>query len=139
MARSCFLTIMVLGYAMTVLVALPAEAGDVNVGITIGIAPPPIVLAARPKLVVIPGTAVHYAPGVNANYFVYGGRHFTFHHGSWFIAATFNGPWTFVPVEQIPQPVIGVPVAYYKIPPGHMKKSGGGPPPWAASGKKPKH
>jgi len=29
-------------------------------------------------------------------------------------------------------------VAYYKVPPGHMKK-GGGPLPWAGHGKGPKH
>ena len=29
-------------------------------------------------------------------------------------------------------------MAYYKVPPGHMKK-GAGPPPWASHGKGPKH
>jgi hypothetical protein len=41
-------------------------------------------------------------------------------------------------VEQVPQPVLAVPVAYYKVPPGHMKK-GAGPPPWAGHGKGHKH
>jgi hypothetical protein len=36
-------------------------------------------------------------------------------------------------VEHVPQPILAVPVTYYKAPPGHWKK--GGPPPWAG----PKH
>ena len=88
--------------------------------------PPPVVVAAPPQLVVVPGTPVYYAPALSVNYFVYRGRHYTFHNGSWFVAGAYNGPWTFVAVEKVPQPVLAVPVAYYKVPPGHMKKEGHG-------------
>jgi hypothetical protein len=96
--------------------------------------PPPVVVAAPPQLVVVPGTPVYYAPGLSVNYFVYRGRHYTHHNGSWFVAGVYNGPWTFVAVEHVPQPVLAVPVTYYKVPPGHLKKQGG-PPPWAGHGK----
>ncbi len=127
--------------------AVPALAGgDISIGINIGTPPPPpppppVVVAAPPQLVVVPGTPVYYAPGVSFNYFVYGRRYFTFHDGSWFVATTYNGPWTFVAVEQVPRQVLAVPVAYYKVPPGHMKKGGEGPPPWAGKEKwkGPKH
>jgi len=100
-----------------------AVAGDVNVGINIGIpAPPKIVLAAPPPVVVVPNTPVSYVPSVNFNLFVYSGRYYTFHDGSWFIAKTHSGPWAFIKPERVPRPVVAVPVTYYKVPPGHAKK-----------------
>ena len=115
--------------------AIPAQADSVNIGINIGSPPPPppIVVAAPPQLVVVPGTPVYYAPGLNVNFFFHKGRYYTFHGGSWFVASAHNGPWTFVALERVPQPILVVPVQYYKVPPGHWKK--GGPPPWAAHGK----
>src|SRR5574337_2157760 len=118
----------------------PVHAADVSVGINIGAPPPPpaIVLPAPPPLVVVPGTPVYYAPSLSVNFFAYGGRYYSHHNGAWFMATTYNGPWSFVAVERVPQPVLAVPVAYYKVPPGHMKKDGG-PPPWAGHGKGPKN
>jgi hypothetical protein len=105
---------------------MPADAGDVNVGINIGVpGPPPVVIAAPPQVVVVPGSPVYYAPGVDFNLFVYGGRYYRFHEGHWFIATSHGGPWTFVVRDKMPQPVLAVPVSYYKIPPGHAKKMGG--------------
>jgi hypothetical protein len=37
-----------------------------------------------------------------------------------------HGPWTFITAERVPRPLLRVPVAYYKIPPGHLKKPGHG-------------
>ena len=100
-----------------------AVAGDVNVGISIGIpAPPKIVLPAPPPVVVVPNTPVSYVPSVEFNLFVYGGRYYTMHDGSWFHAKSHNGPWVFIATERVPKPVVAVPVTYYKIPPGHAKK-----------------
>lgn len=101
-----------------------AIAGEVNVGINIGVPVPPpprIILPAPPRVVVVPNSPVSYAPSVEFNLFVYGGRYYTFQDGAWFYASSHRGPWTFVPVERVPRPVIGVPVTYYKIPPGHAK------------------
>ena len=105
--------------AGAVLCALPAAA-EVNVNVSIG--PPPVIFAAPPRVVAIPQTPVYYAPDTSYNVFVYGGRYFSFHEGNWFMAPSHGGPWAFVPVEQVPRPVIGVPVRYYKIPPGHAKR-----------------
>jgi len=103
-----------------------ALAGQVNVGVNIGVPapppPPPIVLAAPPRVVVVPNSPVSYAPSVDFNLFVYGGRYYTFHDGAWFYASRHSGPWTFIATERVPRPVTGVPVTYYKIPPGHAKK-----------------
>lgn len=115
--------------------SIAATAGQVNVGVHIGVpAPPPppaIVLPAPPRVVVVPNSPVSYAPSVDFNLFVYGGRYYTFHDGSWFYASRHSGPWTFIATERVPRPVIGVPVTYYKVPPGHAKKMAkapGGPP-----------
>ena len=119
-----------------------AQADSVSIGVNIGSPPPPpppaYVVAAPPQLVVVPGTPVYYAPSLSVNFFAYGGRYYTHHNGAWFVATTYNGPWGFVAMERVPQPVLAVPVAYYKAPPGHMKGRGG-PPRWAGHGKGPKH
>jgi len=145
MARVSVLASILVASVAGLLPAVPALAGsDISIGINIGTPPPPpppVVVAAPPQLIVVPGTPVYYAPGVSFNYFVYGRRYFTFHDGSWFVATTYNGPWTFVAVEKVPKPVLAVPVGYYKVPPGHMKKGEDGPPAWAGKEKwkGPKH
>lgn len=121
---------------------VPVQADSLSIGVNIGLPPPPpppaMVLAAPPPLVVVPGTPVYYAPSLSVNFFAYGGQYYTHHNGAWFMATTHSGPWGYIAVQRVPQPVLAVPVAYYKVPPGHMKK-GGGPPPWAGHGKGPKH
>ncbi|MBM3217155.1 MAG: hypothetical protein FJZ38_00465 [Candidatus Rokubacteria bacterium] len=105
--------------AATALAALPAAA-EVNVNVSIG--PPPVIFSAPPRVVVVPKTPVYYAPDTSYNVFFYDGRYYSFHNGAWFLAASHGGPWAFVPVERVPRPVVLVPVKYYTIPPGHMKK-----------------
>jgi len=99
---------------------------EVSVNINTVPPPPPLVVAAPPALVVVPGTPVYYAPHVQYNYFYHQGRYYTFHEGSWFHAAAFNGPWVFVAPAYVPRPVLAVPVAYYRVPPGHWKHGGPG-------------
>jgi hypothetical protein len=106
---------------------MPGGAGaDVSVNVNIGPPPPPFVVAAPPALVVVPGTPVYYAPAVSHNYFFYGGHYYTHHNGAWFATKRHGGPWVFVKPAHVPGPLLAVPVHYYKIPPGHLKK--GGPP-----------
>jgi hypothetical protein len=121
---------LIIGLALVVtsLSVAPTMAAQVNVGVNIGIpAPPPIVLPAPPPVVVVPNSPVAYVPSVNYNLFVYGGSYYTFHDGAWFHARRHSGPWAFMPTERVPRPVIGVPVTYYKVPPGHAKKMGNAP------------
>ena len=125
--------------AVTLFAGTAAKAQDVK--INIGLGAPPIVLTAPPQLVVVPGTSVYYAPDVPSNYFFYKGRHYTVVNGVWSMAPSYSGPWAVIQVGQVPPPVLAVPVEYYKIPPGQLKKKG--PPPWAGQGhgarsKKPK-
>ena len=119
------------------LVAAPGAA-QINIGITVGTPPPPrLVIPTPPQLVVIPQTQVFYAPAVPYNYFFYGGKYYVSHEGAWFVAPAHQGPWTFITVERVPKPLLRVPVAYYKVPPGHRKEAG--PPLWKDHGKGHKH
>jgi hypothetical protein len=99
---------------------VPAGA---EVTINIGVPPPPaVVLPAPPRLVIVPGQPVFYAPEVPYNYFVYGDRHYIFRDGRWFFARTYRGPWRIIATDRVPRQVVAVPVKYYKVPPGHAKK-----------------
>lgn len=139
-----------IGVAATALWLSAAVAGDVRIGVNIGVpappvpvvvapvppvvvtppapaivvAPPPIVFAAPPALVLVPGSSVYYVPSANFNVFVFGGRYYSLHNGTWFMAPSHSGPWATVPPERVPHSVIAVPHAYYKIPPGHAKGMG---------------
>lgn len=98
-----------------------AADGDVKVGISVGVAPPPIVLAP-PPLVAVPGMSVHHVPSATFNLFVHGGRYYSFHNGAWFVAAGPRAPWTVVTIGALPPAVRAVPATHYKIPPGHARK-----------------
>lgn len=118
----------------TLIVAALASvaAADVTVGINIGLPPPPaIVVPAPPRLVIVPTTpAVRYAPDLDVNFFVYGGRYYTIHDDHWFVARAYNGPWTYVERADVPRAVLVVPARYYRgrhghphgMPPGQAKK-----------------
>ncbi len=63
---------MILAVGATGLPITGAVAGEVNVGINIGVpAPPRIVLPAPPPVVVVPNSPVSYVPSVDFNLFVY--------------------------------------------------------------------
>jgi hypothetical protein len=112
----------------------PAAADGVRIGIDIGVPsppavvvvppPPPVVVAGPPALVIVPGSPVLYAPSVSINLFSYRGRFYSFHEGAWFVATRHGGPWAVIAPARVPQPVLAVPVRYYKVPPGHAKKLG---------------
>jgi hypothetical protein len=111
------------GTVMADSVSIGIQTDALSVGVNIG---------EPPKLVTVPGTTVYYAPTVAHNYFFYGGRYYLFHNGAWFFSAFHNGPWTVVALQSVPQPILTVPVGYYRVRPGHWKHKDG-PPPWAAA------
>ena len=109
----------VLLIATSMMIPLGADA---QVSVNINVGPPPVIFAAPPRVVLVPRTPVYYAPDTSYNVFVYQGRYYSFHEGAWFLAGAHGGPWAFVPVAQVPPPLLTVPVRYYKIPPGHAKR-----------------
>ena len=95
-----------------------AVAGDVNVNIGW---PPPLILE-KPQVVVVPETRVYRAPNLEFNVFVFGAKYYSLHNDQWFMTVKVGAPWTPIVFERVPIEVRGVPVKYYKIPPGHAKK-----------------
>jgi hypothetical protein len=100
------------------LIATPAMA---QVSVNVNIGPPPIIFAAPPRVVVVPQTPVRYVPDTTYNVFFYQDRYWSFHEGHWFLASSHRGPWVSVNIGHVPQPVLAVPVRYYKVPPGHAR------------------
>lgn len=112
----------------------PVGAADVRIGVNIGpppvvVAPPAPVVVAPPVPVVVapPPAPVVIAPGVPVYY--YGASYYTYYNNAWFVGPAYAGPWAYVPAARVPHAIVGVPRAYYRIPPGHAKHAG--PPPWA--------
>jgi hypothetical protein len=105
--------------AVAALGAGSAVAGDVN----INVGWPPPVIVAKPQVVLVPETKVYRAPNLEFNVFMYGGKYYSLHNDRWFVSLKVGAPWTHVLVEHVPVEVRAVPVKYYKVPPGHMKKA----------------
>jgi hypothetical protein len=125
-----------LGFFIVGAVALTAavSSADTTVNVNIG-PPPPVVLAAPPPLVVVPGVpVVSYVPSVQVDLFVYQSQWYYSHGGHWWVGPSYRGPWVLVGPGRLPQPIVGVPVRYYKVPPGHLKHMEG-PPPGHGKGK----
>jgi hypothetical protein len=104
----------------------PAAAGDVRVGVNIGV-PAPVVVAHPAPVFVAPAPPVIIASGVPVYY--YGTHYYTHYNGAWFYGSGYGGPWAYVPVARVPRPIIAVPHAYVRMPPGHARHIAG-PPPW---------
>ena len=131
--REAIVVASILGMAaIGALSAGPATADSVSIGIRTDSLSLGVNIGEPPRLVVVPGMPVYYAPTVAYNYFFYGGRYYLFYNGGWYFSAFHNGPWTVVALQSVPQPILTVPVEYYRVPPGHWK-SKHGPPPWAAA------
>lgn len=123
MTRSIFVAVVSLGVLAVGGALSPAASADVRVGVHIGVpgvvvAPPAPVIVA-PPVVIAPGTPIYY----------YGANYYTFHNGAWFLTPFYGSPWVHVPRPRVPQPIVGVPRAYYRIPPQQAAHFAG-PPPW---------
>ncbi len=109
----------------------PGKAGaGVHVNVGINLAPPPLVIAAPPAVVPIPGTYAYYAPDVQAEILFYGGYWYRPYEGRWFRARSYNGPWGVVVTERVPTVLLHLPpdyrhgrAMYGPIPYGQLKKN----------------
>ena len=112
-----------------------ASQADVSVNVNIG-PPPPIVLVGPPPLVVVPGMPmVRYAPSIQVDLFFFDKRWYYPYAGAWYVGPSYKGPWTVVAVGKLPPAIVAVPVRFYKVPPGHLKRREGDGPPGHAKGK----
>ena len=104
-------TLVVVTLFVILLGTITAEA---QVSVSIGIN-----LPVFPKLVVVPGYPVYYAPSVRANYFFYDGLYWVFNVGDgyWYSSSWYNGPWVFVEPVYVPQFILVIPHRYYRVRP----------------------
>jgi hypothetical protein len=110
-------------FALSLFMALPAANADVRVGVaistpnlSIGINIP-----SYPRLALIPGYPVYYAPYLNSNYFFYDGMYWVFYGDNWYASAWFNGPWQLVDRFDVPYFILRIPVRYYRSPPPYFR------------------
>ncbi len=99
------------------LVVAPATA-QAQIGVHIGVDIP-----VFPRLVVVPGYPVYYAPDLRANYFFYDGLFWVFNvdDGYWYSSSWYNGPWVVVEPDFVPQPILVVPYRYYHVRPAYWR------------------
>jgi hypothetical protein len=117
--------------AASLLCAGPAGATSFSIGMRTDNVHLGIRIGEAPRLVVVPGTPVYEAPGLPYNYFYYHGGYYLYRGGTWLWAASYNGPWTVIALEQVPRPILRVPAEHYRERPEHWKR--GGSPPWATA------
>jgi hypothetical protein len=96
---------------------------EVNVNIGIGVPLPPVVIPAPPSVVLIPATYVYYVPEVSVDILFYHGYWYRPHHGHYYRATSYNGPWVVVAPSAVPRAVVHVPSDFRRIPPGHQRIS----------------
>jgi hypothetical protein len=97
-----------------ILLGTIAAEAQVSIGIN---------LSTFPRLVVVPGYPVYYAPNVRANYFFHDGLYWVFNveDGYWYSSSWYNGPWVYVEPVYVPQALLVVPYRYYQVRPAYWR------------------
>lgn len=103
------LTKLLIGSAIAI-AAVAGSAGTGHAGVSVDLG---IHLGAPPQFEQVPETPVSYAPSVGANLFLYDGQYFAFKGGVWLASPGYQGPWSEVPPQYVPRPILAVPVRYY--------------------------
>lgn len=113
--RTLLAVLLALSFPLTPAVAqVSIQIGAPN--LSIGIAVP-----VYPRLVLVPGYPVYWAPGLNANYFFYDGMYWVYEGDGWYASSWYNGPWAPVAPEAVPVFLLRVPVRYYRQPPPYFR------------------
>ena len=89
--------------------------GEVGVGISINIGPPPISVAAPPAVVMVPQSQVYFVPNVSFDVFYHNGSWWSPRGEVWYRSRAYNGPWVIVDRRSVPAPVLRVPHDYRTI------------------------
>lgn len=72
---------------------------------------------AYPRLTLVPGYPVYYAPRLELNYFFYDGLYWVYHDDHWYSSYWYDGPWSWVDPLYVPLYILRIPVRYYRRPP----------------------
>jgi len=108
---------------LPMLLMVPAIYAPAQVSISIGLPHLRIGLdvPVMPELVPVPGSPAFYAPSMDANYFFYDGMYWVFRDDNWYASSWYNGPWSAVHPEAVPDFVLRIPVGFYRQPPAYFR------------------
>jgi hypothetical protein len=120
-------------FLLALVVSAPAHAHTmVNVGITLGNAPPPpvIVFRGEPHLILVPTTGVSYYDGPGEyDYFSYGSYYYIYNDNYWYRARQSRGPFIAIREAYVPRAFYGLHDRGYhwkhgwkRVPPGQVRK-----------------
>lgn len=98
-----------------------ASTGHAEVNVNIGIGLPPVVIPAPPPVVLVPSTYVYFVPDVSVDIFFYRGYWYRPHHGHYYRATSYNGPWVTLAPHAVPRAIKVVPADFRRVPPGHQR------------------
>ena len=120
--------------ALSLALAAPAFAHtSIDIGVTIGNAPPPPVVVYRqePRWVMVPRERVYvvHDDRLGYDYFRYGGSFYIFNSGYWYRGRSWRGPFTAVEERVVPRPIFTMSEREY-----HWRHHPGGPMPGGPRG-----
>lgn len=110
MRNLLIISVLFLGAINTSAAQLSVSIGSPNLRIGVN-------LSDYPDLVAIPGYPVYYAPHMESNYFFYDGLYWVYDNDNWYASSWYNGPWSYVDSNAVPEYVLRIPVRYYRQPP----------------------
>ncbi len=103
-----------------VLLTTAAFVNEGNAGVSVGIGiniplPPPVVIAAPPALVVVPGTSMYVAPDIDADIVFLDGYWWRLNEGRWYRSPYYDRGWVYMDRGRVPR-------AFYGFHPGFRER-----------------
>lgn len=126
--------IFLLRYLVVALLLLGISGRDAAAGVSLSVnIGPPVMVGAPSAMVMVPGTRVYFAPGLDVDIFFYGGYWWSPRGDRWYRSTDYGGPWRMAARGSVPRSVYRVPRDYREvyaqerhIPYGQWKKERGG-------------
>lgn len=99
-----------------------ATQSEAEVNVSVGINLPPVMFAAPPAVVVIPGTYVYMVPDIDADVLFYQGYWWRPYQGRWYRSRDYKGSWRSVGPAGIPRGLRALPQDYrHRVSPEHER------------------
>ena len=106
--------------ALTIAMAgayVPTAHAHVDVSVGVAVPPPPVVTFERePQVVLVPQTQVYYVPGLDYDFYRFGGWWYVNRDGYWYSSRSYRGPFAPVAFERVPHAIVAIPASYHHHP-----------------------
>jgi hypothetical protein len=114
------MTVSALAAALLLGTLAPTSAANVNIGVSIGSAPPPpvFVFEDEPEVILVPRSRVYYVGHSDFDLFRYGRYWYINRGGWWYRARSYSGPFAYLEYAKIPVEIVRVPGKYHRHPLG---------------------